>query len=236
MYKNVIVIGCGGIGSHLLPPLTRFFASMEKEKRPKEMRIVDGDKYEQGNADRQEFVARQVNQNKAEAQKERCSVIHEGMMDYYAFPEYLGSGNIDSIIEEDSIIFMCVDNHVCRSIVSKHCQTLNNVALITGANELTDGNVQIYVRKDGKDMSPPIEKRHPEISTAKDGDRSMMSCEEIEKLPGGGQIILVNATAANLQFQLAWEWLSIGKLPFEEVYFDVESIGMRGVPNDYSKK
>ena len=46
-------------------------------------------------------------------------------------------------------MFLCVDNHKSRMIINNYCKQLNDVILFSGGNEFTDGNVQIYVRKEG---------------------------------------------------------------------------------------
>jgi molybdopterin/thiamine biosynthesis adenylyltransferase len=230
MFKSVVVIGCGGIGSHLIGPLVQYLCSLGVEERPKEMTLIDGDSYEESNLDRQSFHASKIGQNKADVQAERLNVLYTNMMDFFSADTYLGEENVSEAIPEGSVVFMGVDNHVCRRIVSKHCQTLENVILITGANELTDGNVQVFVRLNGEEMLPPIESRHPEIATTEDGDRSQMSCEELAQLPGGGQIIFTNLTAANIMLQLFWRVSNKELFDVQEIYFDLVSGKTRAVP------
>lgn len=226
--ERLLIIGCGGIGSHLAPVLIRYINSMNVDDRPKEIVFVDGDKYEESNAGRQEFAASLTNQNKADAQAEMFAHKYPNM-EFFAFEGYVGTENVAEIIPEDSVVFMCVDNHVCRRVVSAHCQALKNSVIITGCNELTDGNVQMFIQRNGEKTLPAIEERHPEIMTADDGDRSTMSCEEIEKLPSGGQIIFANATAANIMGQMFWRLIEHDKADLQEVYFDILNLKSRGV-------
>lgn len=230
--KNVVIIGCGGIGSHLLSPLIRFLATLEVEKRPETIVMVDGDSYSESNVSRQEFVAtRQMGDNKAEAQAQRYEALYPRANIEFGFcDEYVGENNVADIIQNDDVVFMCVDNHVCRNLVSKHCQTLNDIILISGGNELTDGNVQFYAKAGGSQISEPIESRHPEIASTKDGDRSTMSCEELEQLPSGGQIIITNLMAATLMLQMFWN-LYNDRVDTKEVYFDVQLQKTRPVKN-----
>ena len=230
-FDTAILIGCGGIGSHFLPPFVRFLSSMEPASRPTVVKLVDGDKYAASNNNRQEFVPKHLGVNKAESQLVKMSAYYAGVTQFVAVPEYVGKDNVANIITENSIVFMGVDNHVCRRIVSAHCQNVCNVVLITGGNELTDGNVQIYVRVEGKDLTPPIEKRHPEILTTNDGDRTTMSCEELEKLPSGGQVIFANQMASTLMCQMFWN-ICHNRFPFNEIYFDVNVMKTRGVENE----
>lgn len=229
--ERIAIIGCGGIGSYLAIPLVRFLCSLEEDKRPKELVFVDGDKYEESNTNRQEFILQQIGQNKADAQAFRYSRVYGEAMDFDAVQEYIGEGNVASVIPENTAVFMCVDNHVCRRIVSKHCQSMQNVILITGGNELVDGNVQIYMKVDGKELFNPIEKRHPEILTANDGDRSAMSCEELAQLPSGGQIIFTNAFAALIMCTMFYNVVVREKTEWQEVFFDITVMKTLGVEN-----
>ena len=61
--------------------------------------------------------------------------------------------------------------------------------------------------------------RHPEIATTEDGDRSVMSCEELAKLPSGGQVIFTNFMAAALMLSTFWN-LREGRR-VNEVYFNI---------------
>ena len=154
-FKNIYVIGAGGTGSYLLPVLMRYLSSRTDVNDELIIRIIDGDKYDEGNVSRQEFAHSRIGKNKAEVQKE----IYERKfpnLKIMAIGEYLGENNID-VISNGSIVFCCVDNHFCRNLVSKHCQKLDDVLLISGGNEYVDGNVQSYLRAKGEDRNNPIE-------------------------------------------------------------------------------
>ena len=66
--ERVSVIGCGGIGSWLLPPLLRF---LNAEQFAGEIHLWDGDHYSIGNLLRQEAGSHLVGRSKAEALAER---------------------------------------------------------------------------------------------------------------------------------------------------------------------
>ena len=65
MPERIVLVGLGGIGSQLLPPLVRYLAC-RPEPRPL-LVLVDGDAYEPGNRTRQIFPADAIGSNKAEA-------------------------------------------------------------------------------------------------------------------------------------------------------------------------
>jgi len=225
---RVIVVGCGGIGSQLIPPLLRWINSRsETPNQDTPIIFVDGDKYDEGNANRQEFVYTQIGMNKAEAQCKRYEKIYPDL-NISAVEEYIGDENIGEIIKDGDIVLLGVDNHVARLKISKHCQQLNDVLYLSGSNELTDGSVFLY----HKTIQPePIEVRHPEVATTDDGDRAAMSCEELAKLPSGGQVIFTNLTAACIMLQMLYGWCEITSKDFKnkEVYFDIAQQATRGV-------
>ena len=193
-YSHVIIVGTGGTGSFVLPPLMRYLNT----KRPRPTVILcDGDKYDEGNINRQEFAHSRIGVNKAQAQFDVYSQKFPEM-EIIPVTEYIGERNVADIIREHSVVFCCVDNHVARNVLSRHCQKLNDVLLISAGNEEFDGNVQSFCRVDGKNLNEPIEKLHPEIATRNDGDRSEMSCEQLAALPGGGQVIFANNFSATL--------------------------------------
>ncbi|RJR08399.1 hypothetical protein C4588_05710, partial [Candidatus Parcubacteria bacterium] len=68
-FKAVFVIGVGGTGSHLIGPLTQL---MEYHTDGcTNIVVIDGDVFEEGNANRQVFETGQLGKNKAVATVER---------------------------------------------------------------------------------------------------------------------------------------------------------------------
>lgn len=218
-FRKVVVVGVGGTGSYLLPQLARYLNSRKEDI---EITICDGDKYDEGNMNRQEFAHSRLNKNKAEVQSEIYTRKFKDIV-VFCVPEYLGANNIKDVIVNNSIVFCCVDNHFCRNLISKHCQTLDNVLLISGGNEEFDGNVQSFARINGKNMNEPIEVRHPEIERTNDGNRSEMSCEQLAQLPSGGQVIFTNATSANIMCNLLFGYIYNAEkvVNVNDIFFDI---------------
>src|SRR5262249_60475714 len=83
--------------------------------------------------------------------------------------------NVGQLIRNGDHVLLCVDNHPTRKLVSDHCGTLANVALFSGGNEGVEpprergtyGNVQVYLRKGGRDLTVPLTRFHPEIANPK---------------------------------------------------------------------
>lgn len=223
-FKKIIVVGVGGTGSFLLPPLIRYLNSRTDVNSSIDIVLIDGDKYDVNNISRQEFAHSLLGKNKAEVQAAMyCKKFSE--LSIYPVGDYLGKDNID-IISEGSIVFCCVDNHFCRHLISDRCKELNNVLLISGGNEEYDGNVQSYFKFEGKEYNSPIENRHPEIKEDTNGDRSVMSCEQLAQLPGGGQVIFANLFSATLMACLFYSYVDGTTAPYQidDIFFDAKQV------------
>jgi molybdopterin/thiamine biosynthesis adenylyltransferase len=183
-----VLVGAGGTGSHFLAP---FLSYIQTQDNPWELRIVDGDDVEVGNLTRQLFNPLFVGMNKARA----LTLPYEQHRNITAIPVYLDENNIANIIEEGSTVFIAVDNYPVRALIEGYCQTLSDCAIINGGNEFDSGTCQIYLRKDGENLTPKLSYMHPEISLV-GKNRSDMSCSEIAALPGGEQLIVANMSSA----------------------------------------
>lgn len=223
---RVVVIGVGGIGTALVPPLARFLCYRSRDiKALKDytLVLVDGDTFEEKNRDRQAFGNLG---NKAERVAELLTNEFPGLRIKFE-PIFVTPLNVDTLIYEDDIVLVCVDNHKTRKMISDYCRELADVALISGGNELTDGNVQVYIRQDGGDVTPPLDSaRHPEIANPNDKRPDEMSCEELAH--SAPQLIFTNLTAAAFMLNCFYTLL-MGKLKFQELFFDIISGNARSV-------
>jgi len=216
MKLDIVIIGLGGVGSILLGRLSRFL-NFSRDIEAK-INLIDGDNYEVKNYERQEFG--QIG-NKANI-KELESITRYTNIKFESFPVFINETNLNEMIKEDSIVFMCVDNHKTRMLVSNYCRNLKNVTLISGGNEFTDGNVQIYIRKDSKDLTPDLCKYHPEIANPDDKLPEEMSCEELAQ--SDPQLYFTNLGVATL---MCWAFYNtVIKQDYErsEIYFDILSM------------
>lgn len=193
--NKVIVIGLGGTGSILIQPLARF---LQSQKFTGKLLLIDGDTYSMSNMDRQLFNPSMINMNKAAFQAALLANYVPGLKDQIqVLPEYISQLGIEELVDENVVVFNCVDNNAVRKYVEDKCLILNNAIHICCGNELTRGQVQISVRIGGKQVHPSIYAWVPDFANGRD-DRSAMSCEEIAMLPSGGQLIIANMMAASL--------------------------------------
>ncbi len=123
------------------------------------------------------------------------------------------------MIEDGDILLMGVDNHKTRQVVSNYCCRLANVVLISGGNDITDGNVQVFIRKDNEDVTESLTRSHPEIDQPKDRAPNELGCEELAE-EGEPQLLFMNLAIASTMLNTFYAWQQ-GKLDYDEVYQDI---------------
>ncbi len=213
-FKRILVIGLGGIGTALLPHLCRYLVYSELPNRRIPLFLFDGDDFEGRNRERQDF---QGSGNKAMVKSSEMRHLFPELS-IRAVPEYITPENIGFYIEEGTIIFLAVDNHASRRMLSQRCEGLQSAILISGGNEWSDGNVQVYARWGGKDQTSPLTRFHPEIEEATD-TAGLFSCDEAVK-SGEPQLLFTNLTAATHMLNTFYALVTEG-LRYEEIYFDI---------------
>jgi predicted ThiF/HesA family dinucleotide-utilizing enzyme len=219
--SRIKLIGLGGIGCAVLPYLAVFLRSLDRACR---LVLIDGDRFELANGSRMLFA--DVG-NKAEVKAAEVSgSLGESEVSVVAVPEYVGAENLDRLIREGDHVFLCVDNHATRKLVSEHCAKLRTVALFSGGNEGVDpprergtyGNVQVYLRKAGKDVTVPLTRFHPEIANPKGRAPSSLNC--IELATSVPQILFTNLAVASALLSAFFAY-TCGRLTYQEVKLDV---------------
>jgi molybdopterin/thiamine biosynthesis adenylyltransferase len=211
---DIIIIGLGGIGSILVERMARFL-NYSNDFKGSHLLLVDGDSYEIKNYERQEFVGFG---NKAETKVNDLELKFTNTLFDYK-PIFINEVNISTIIKPNDVVFVCVDNHKTRMIISNYCKTLPDVTVFSGGNELVDGNVQIYVRRGGNDLTPDLCSYHPEIANPDDKLPDEMSCEELSQ--SQPQLYFTNLGVATI---MCWAFYNVvvkNQIEKSEVYFDI---------------
>lgn len=214
---EISIIGLGGIGSVLVNTISRFL-NLNESLKPVTIKLVDGDDYEYKNISRQEFYNYG---NKANVKKRELSNRFQNI-DYLDFQMFLDENNISEIVTENSIVFVSVDNHKTRRLVSNYAKKLNNVIVISGGNELTDGNIQIFIRKGGENVTPSLTDYHPEIENPLDKSPDEMSCEELSHAEP--QLYFTNFMVAGHMCSAFYNIIERNNYKISEVYFDILSM------------
>jgi molybdopterin/thiamine biosynthesis adenylyltransferase len=212
---KIKVIGIGGGAEWLLPLLRMYLEYGPAKTESVEITLVDGKQYAEKKRDRQSFH-RLGNKAevKAEYFRELCPKITWKSLDMYVTEK-----NISRIVRENDFVFCCVDNHKSRKVISDRTEELENAVLFSGGNEMTDGNIQVFIRKDGENVTLPLaSKYHEEILYPRDKSPDEMSCEELgESEP---QLCLANNMIATLMANAFYGYLE-GKNSYDEAYMDI---------------
>ena len=162
---NIIVVGCGGTGSRLVPLLAQFIRSITKDYSPRgwlgtpNIVLCDPDTIEEKNLARQNFIHQDIGKNKAVVLAERYSKAYgvpiipmtsriEGHMDIQTFFTTQLGVNLGS---EPCMIIMCVDSVVARRNIISNAMSIvylndnySNVFIIDSGNEDNFGQVNFF--------------------------------------------------------------------------------------------
>jgi len=221
---KLVIVGLGGIGSHLLLPLMQFVNY--EQKTFEEVWFVDGDKYELKN-NRRQHVAKQ-DENKAIAQvgyyREMFPTLSLMFVD-----KYITADNISKVVKDNDVVLLCVDNNKTRKLFQDHFETVENLTLISGGNELVDGNVMIMQKKEGKMLTPTMSEMHPELETPTDKSPEEMSCEELEE--SAPQIGIVNATVGDLMRRTLYAMVNGRGINYNEIFVNCETGAEKAITN-----
>jgi molybdopterin/thiamine biosynthesis adenylyltransferase len=218
---SVKIVGLGGVGGIVLDYLALFLKSLQI---PLRLVLIDGDAFEPANQQRMRFSRAG---NKAEVKASEIAGVLDGSdVALVAVPEFLKPENLDRLIREDDYLFLCVDNHDSRRLVSDHCAKLRNVVLFSGGNDGVElpakrgtfGNVQIAIRRDGVDISAPITRFHPEIRNAQGKLPGQIDCGQ--RAVSSRQILMANLAVASALMNAFFAY-TCGRLSYQEVQFDI---------------
>ena len=203
---RIVIIGLGGIGGLLVNLVWKLCDNPQNE-----LILIDGDEFELGNMPRQYF--KKIG-NKAECWTKMiadfcptCKLV--------SVPKFYP----DFKIEERDAVLIGVDNHYVRRLINEDCKRLRNITVISGGNELIDGNAQFFVIKDGiKVAGDFLDTYHPEIAKAELEKKKEEGCDRRPE----PQFLVTNNLVVSAMVNILWAILN-GNLPkYSEVYVDAE--------------
>lgn len=158
---SIVVIGAGGTGSRLLPPLVQLVKTCLRKHNPAAMLdkcdvyVIDGDIVEEKNLSRQNFISPDVGKNKALVVAERYARafgINVIPCTEYLTPEtrpvFDGpAGEIPfSRVFENAVVIFCVDSAKARKeilqFMNRFCNT--NLFCIDAGNEDDFGQIKMF--------------------------------------------------------------------------------------------
>lgn len=218
MSIKIKLIGCGGIGTRLIYPLAQY---LNYSNNVTEITIIDGDAFEDRNKTRQFF---KIFGNKARVIADDLAKTYT-KINFKSREEYITIGNINSFIRCDDVVFLCVDNHATRKLVSDYCEELENILLISGGNDYHDGNVQVFLRSNSENITQPLASiYHPEIAFPTDKNPGMMSKKEkmtcLQEAERSPQLLFANNAIASAMCSAYYAWEQ-KRLTYDEVYIDI---------------
>jgi molybdopterin/thiamine biosynthesis adenylyltransferase len=219
--KAIKVIGLGGIGIPVAQALVQFLSS---RRIPRPVWLIDGDTFEDRNRERVLF---QTYENKALAKAAELTDVCNRGVNILPIPKHITPANVARLLDDGDVIFMCVDNHATRKLVSKHCGKLKNVVLFSGGNdgvtentEGTFGNVQIYIRTARRNRTNPLTQFHPEIAHPNDKRPDELGCAAMIQAGAAPQLLFTNLAVASAMLSAFYAWQT-GNLDYEELYLDI---------------
>jgi hypothetical protein len=226
------LIGLGGIGSIVARYLAVFLGSLREDLR---LVLIDGDDFEPANATRMIFPT--CGNKAAIVRKDLLPAFEDSRLSVEAIGEYLTPDNIARLLLPGDIVILAVDNHATRKLVSDFCASSRpDIALFSGGNDGiepgatgsrdrgTFGNVQVFLRRKGCDITPSLTAHHPEIALPADKLPSDLNCTEM--IASTPQILFANLAAASAILNALWLFLC-GSLHYNEVVFDIGEALMR---------
>jgi hypothetical protein len=218
---RIKVLGLGGIGCIVLQYLAIFLKSLA---RPVRLVLIDGDKFEAKNSQRMMFGTMG---NKAEVKAaETVAWLGASEVAVAAVPQFVTEENLTQLIKEGDYVFLCVDNHPTRKLVSDHCSSLTEVALFSGGNDGVElprergtyGNVQVHIRQRGADLTVPLTRFHPEIAKPKGKLPTETNCAQLAQ--SSPQILFTNLAVASAMLNAFFSY-TCGELTYQEVKLDI---------------
>jgi hypothetical protein len=219
--SRIKLIGLGGIGCIVLQFLALFLKSLH---RPMRLVLIDGDRFEATNGQRMLFPALG---NKAEVKAaEAVGWLGCSDVSVVAVPEYVTADNVVRLVGASDYVFLCVDNHATRKLLSDHASRLPDIALFSGGNDGVDpprergtyGNVQVHLRREGRDLTAPLTRYHPEIANPKGRMPTEADCGQIAL--ASPQILFTNLAVASALLNTFFAY-ACGQLTYQEVKLDI---------------
>ena len=253
-FGEITQIGCGGTGGFLVPQIARTLYDMKNTRgggRNSRYILIDGDKVEEKNLLRQNFVQNDIGKYKAEVLAQRYSAAFGIAIEYKT--DFLNADNVHTLSASNytdrSMIIGCVDNHATRKliynlIIEAYKEYYDEEAkykpvYIDSGNELTSGQVFINAMfrnvNRGSASSPPyfsdMKTVYKGIFESNDKHPDDLSCAE--RVISGEQSLSINATAANVVFNIVNAFLNLEKIFYYNVTFGSNNTVSRNFIDSY---
>lgn len=242
---NIVCVGCGGTGSFFVKEFARFMSTYKRHGKVIRLAVVDGDRVELNNLERQSFMEEDINDFKATTMAGAVKDCFE-LDEVYAYPVYLDEkSQLEKIyaslhelssyyVKHIDILIGAVDNHRARQVMHayfKHCTTL---FYFDSANEYSNGEIVFAGKVKGKIIGQPRAFYFPGILKSRAKRASEMGCGVINKT--SPQHIVTNMLAANLLLGKLIPLITDGDISLGISYFDAFASFVNFYPYSLTKE
>lgn len=229
---NIVCVGCGGTGSFFIKELARFMSTYRNANVNIGLAIIDGDRIEEKNLERQCFIDEDINSFKALTMAEAIKESF-GIEKVFAYPIYLDDkeslASIFSDIQKETaekykrmepvnILIGAVDNHPARQVMEKFFKESRSLFYFDSANEFSHGEVVFGGKHNGRILGRSRAYYFPAVMKDRSKKASEMGCGVINK--SSPQHIVTNMLAANLLLGKLTPLITDGKISLGISYFD----------------
>lgn len=221
----VICVGTGGTGGNFVKEFARY---MKGSKTSMSLVLVDGDKVEDHNRERQPFTHEDIQQNKAvvmvDTIKETLSFDDECVK---AYPFFIDT--VDQLHEavmlgckpgKKNKVFLlgCVDNHRARQVMEQYFNASADIIYVDSANEFSNGEVVIGIKENAQIVSPSRAFYFPDVLTDNSPSASELSCGEVNL--SAPQHLVTNLFAAHFLLTILVKSIELNCIDNGIIYFD----------------
>lgn len=207
--RHVTLVGCGGVGgwvARILAPTHR-------------LALIDGDRVEKKNLDRQFFLPEHEGMLKVEALRRGIECLPGAAPIEHCMDEYLTPGKRPRWPTD--CIMCCADNHRAQATCLQLADT-ESVPAIVCANESLSASAYLYLFHFA-DGERDMRVRFPQISIDNmAGDPTIPHCQVA--VASGQQSVYANMAAALLGVSLLYTWVDSGFCDVPE--FDDTLVGI----------
>lgn len=231
--QSVAVVGCGGTGGYVIPPLARLICVHNSGETAlgakRRLILIDGDDVEQKNLERQHFIKSDLGRNKAEAMASRYSAALG--MEIGVIPEYLESADVLTTHLMSGVVIGCVDNNASRRVIHEWFSADTDHRgrfWIDSGNEEAAGQVvcgymppKYEFGRRNEFSLPSVAEVYPSLLRGELKFNSQLSCAEMAE--SSPQNMMTNVTAAALVLNFVQKILRGEPLACHGVKFSIDN-------------
>ena len=228
---NIIIVGTGGTGSHLVSFLSQLIGNNDTYKVKHNITLIDGDIVEEKNLRTQKFLPEDVGRLKAEVLADRYSGVFG--IDIGYIDKYIESENdIKKLLEYKgtshyNIIVSCVDNNKARRIIDNvfNDKNVRNTIYIdtgnsSGQDELV-GQTVVGYKAFTQTVLPSVSTYFPEMLKDEEPTETISCAEAMVR---NIQNIGANITSACNTFNILNNIIGFNQITSDLVIFNATNL------------